>query len=73
MKTLFAAGIRSTGNWGVAGQAFDVRVLSIERELRPLVVKRFPLRCLPVPGGMALVAAAGELFHVRVAVARFAG
>lgn len=73
VKTLFAAGIHRTGSRGVACQAFDVRVLSIERELRSLVVERFPLRCFPVSGGMALVAAAGELFQVRVAVARFAG
>jgi hypothetical protein len=54
-------------------QAFDIRVSSIERELRPLVVEGFLPGCLPVPGGMALVAAAGEFLHVRVAVARFAG
>jgi hypothetical protein len=49
VKTLFAAGIRSTGSWGVAGQAFDLRVLSIERELRPLVVKRFPFDVFQSP------------------------
>ena len=57
----------------MACQACDVRVLSIERKIRPLVVERAPLRRLPVPGGMALVATAGELFHVRIRVARCAG
>ena len=72
MKTPFAARIHGTGSGGVACQAFHFRVLSLERELRPLVVERFSLHRFPVPGGMALLAAAGELLHVRVTVARFA-
>ncbi len=72
VKSLFAAGIYCTRSRGVTCQTFDVRVLSVEREFRSLVIECAPLRCLPVLSRMALIASASELLQVRIAVARFA-
>ena len=73
VKTQFAAGAHRTRSSGVTCLAFDVRVFSVEGEFRSLVVERAFLCRLPGRSGMALVASAGELLHVRIAVARFTG
>jgi hypothetical protein len=73
VKTPLAAGVDRAGSKGVTSHAFDLRVLSVEWEFRPLVIERPLLHRFPVCRGMALVATTNELLHVRVAVARFTG